>query len=134
MQLGLGINVNTKYPEEAWEFIKFFTGPNGWAKHSAEAIGALYFLPARRSLVLRYFARPVPGVPVERADPLMELRAWDSVRVHYLSSKNKNLAVKWPQIETQLGRDWRTVLEGKQNIGTFIEAVTPKVNAILQGR
>lgn len=130
MQLGFGISAHCKHPEAAWEFVKFATGPDGWAKAGYET-GNLFFLPARQSLIMDYFVHSAQMLPAP-VDPLAEARAGEYLQANVLASPNPNLMVSWAEIEKVLASEWTRVVQGIQGVEVFVERVTPLVNQILQ--
>ena len=102
----------TKYPDEAWEFIKFVSSPQGQLLTND--------MPSHRGAVPEYLRRTPPYEDRE-------------VFVYNLNrSRMESWPARMPEVYQLLNQSgWQDMLTGKIPFRAFIDDVTPRINQIL---
>lgn len=126
-----GVSATTKHAEEAWEFLKWFTSTEGYARSSYQAWGFVQFLPVRRSTAMsNYFLQPDPNRVPEVVDMMVAIEMADHARMPVYD--NPSLAMNQGEIEKIFDNEWKKVTEQTQSVAQFIANVQKMIDPLLR--
>lgn len=114
---GLSISSSTEFPEQAWEFVKFSTGPEGQALIAESGL----FVPVLKS-VAASDAYTNAHSQIENPQVYTEAMA---------NSVSLPISPKWNEIMTTWDRDVTSVLQGKATAADALPKLEAEINKIL---
>jgi ABC-type glycerol-3-phosphate transport system substrate-binding protein len=116
----VGVGSQTKWPQAAWEVVKWLTSAELQKLHYKQGIGGV----VARSSVLRSEEYRSSAIPPKWNDYFArgqeDLRRWPP-------------APRWPDAQTAIDGEMGPLNQGTANARAVAAAIVPKVNAILQG-
>ena len=129
----LVVNAQTPHPDEVWEFLKWFTTEEGYARASHSAWGFVQFMPVRRSAVLggRYYMYPDPNYVPSTIDMMVTLELAQYAAFDRIPD-NPALAGSMASITSLLQTEWQRVLARENSLNAFIDDMTNRVREMLQ--
>lgn len=123
-----GINPNAPNKEAAWEFIRWASGPEGYARASFEAWGIAQTVPPRRDIALSRYFEVDPSLGPEGLRPELSIRIvakWGVPEVMPAAHR---------EVEELFANRWVAVEGGYIPPQAFYDMVVPSINAILRER
>lgn len=128
-----GVNPNTKHPEAVWEALKFFA--ENYGQEALRAAGYIQFVPVVPSRQSLFFAQP-PEVVGNRIAAQMQPVVTTLLETAHAPEKAINPIVgeRSADIGNVLNSEWIRVVRGQLPLYDFIENVSDRIDAILQGK
>lgn len=114
---GLSISSSTKYPDQAWEFIKFSTGPEGQKLIAESGL----FVPVLKSVAASDSYKNA-HTKIENAHVFTDAMA---------NSVSLPISPKWNEIMTTWEREITGVLQGKATAADVLPKLEGEINKIL---
>lgn len=127
-----GVNPNTKHPEAVWEALKFFV--KNYGEQALRAAGYIQFVPVIPSEQSLFFSQP-PETVGDLIATQMEPVVLTLMQTAHVPEKAINPIVgeRSADIGNVLNNEWIRVVRGELPLYDFIENVSDRIDAILQG-
>lgn len=114
---GLGISASTKYPQQAWEFVKFSTGPEGQKLIAESGL----FVPVLKSVA-------ASDSYLDAHPKIENAHVFTDAMEH---SVELPISPKWNEIADVWSREMDTVLLGKDSVENVFPPLEEEINKIL---